>query len=238
MSHLELHRPGRRPRPLARLLASALVLGAGAAVAQPPPPISKGCHPPPPKADRADASGFYTADLTGKPLEPGGSRKTLGTNDTESPELQTLKRLVERRTPFTLHTNEGDVEGTLHQVVDRGTDTFCKCHWQVSVSPASLGCIARARIGNFDLDGLQVVADYRDDLGGTVRPKFATRTEDGLSFDFVFEPSKLLCAGMTSRWLLLDTEWEGEVAAVGLFQAIGPQGEEGQAIPAFAPVMK
>lgn len=241
MPALDHHRHGPRPA-LAFMLASALALAASATVAQPPPPISKGCHPVPPKADAAadadagEASGFDTADLTGKPLAPGGARKTLGTNDTESPELQTLKKLLDQRTRFTLQTDQGPVDGELHQVVTRGTDRFCKCHLQVSIAETSPGCVARARVGNFDLGSEQLVADFRDDMNGVVPPKLATRTADGLNIDFVFDARKLLCAGMTSRWMVLNTGWEEEIGPAGVFQAIGPQGEEGPPVPAFAPV--
>src|SRR6478752_9808049 len=112
MSHRDLQRHGLRPSPFACVLVAALLPVAGTTVAQPPPPISGGCHPVPPKAKAAEAAGaagVLSAALTGKLLRPGGSRRTLGTSDDISTELQAEGHLAETTSEFTLDTAQGPV---------------------------------------------------------------------------------------------------------------------------------
>jgi len=157
-----------------------------------------------PSGEAAFVDDFGLADdtiaplLTGTPLTPGQTLPTDGTTRKLSPELS--KELVlQQSRPFSFIDSDGPVAGTLAEKVYNGTDDKCKNQLQVTVSQ---GCVSKLRIGKF-IHPLSIVADFRLDQNGNVPSDFASRSADGKVFQFHLDTP--VCAGMSSRWLLLNT---------------------------------
>lgn len=199
------------PRPTSLRAAQtmlALLTGAALHAQAGPGPLDNKCNENPPAFGPSGELPFVdhlgVADdtiapmLTGTPLEPGQTLPTNGTTRKLSPELS--KELVlQLKRPFSFIDGSGVVAGTLNEKVYNGTDDKCKNQFQVSVSQ---GCVARLRIRKF-IHPLDIVADFRLDQNGSVPSDFASRSLDGKVFQFHLDGP--VCAGMSSRWLLLNT---------------------------------
>jgi hypothetical protein len=184
---------------------------------------------PPPSQDVPP--GAISAGLTGIPLEPGTAVETEGTNDDESTELGdlVLRTYVE---PFGFSTAAGPVTGTVIQRIKRGGDDHCKVEWTIVVNGDAKGCVSGLRIDNFRYPvGVDIVADFRDDIDGDRAPKLASRSPDGTKFRFRLPR---VCANQVSRPLLLNTLID-KMARKGSVQLQGPAGELSPPIPTYVP---
>jgi hypothetical protein len=189
-----------------------------------------------------EAEGSVHAQQTGTPLLPGYRCKTQGTNKDESPELDGVPVVKDdsgtfsftEPDPLGLNPEDITVSGTYQQlIVKSDSDATLKQHTRFKLTS---GCIARIRIHQYD-HPLPIVADYRDDLKGMVRSDFASRSLDGLSFEFHLK--RPVCAGETSRWLLLNTSIL-QVKKVNALELITPSGNSSPQllpirVPASAP---
>lgn len=223
------------PAPTAAGLALTFALAAAPAWAtmEPQGPNETVCPNPALTAFDHESAGQVWPALTGTPLPPGGSVLTLGTNPSESPELSDeVLRSFSR--PFSFDTAQGVVSGTVLQLIKRGTDQRCKAEWQITVTPASLGCVTAVRIEGFlhPLDK-PLVADYRDDLAGDINPDRAYRSAgDGSKLRFRLPGG--VCAGKTSRPLLLNTSIN-KMVRKGSLQLQGPAGELSPPVSTYVP---
>ena len=82
---------------------------------------------------------------------------------------------------------------------------------------------------------LKLVADYRDDLGGRIPSKVASRSTDGSQI--IFDLASPVCAGQDSRWLLLNTSVD-EVSPLNVLQFVSPEGQVSQPLPVHIPLLK
>jgi hypothetical protein len=174
------------------------------------------------------------AELTGTLLLPGQTVPTDGTNKNESPELRG-KTALQSTLAFQFTTSGGTVSGTYSERHDTGKqDRHCKSHLRVSVDQ---GCISRLRFHNY-VHPLDIVADFRDDLPrnpppGLIPSDFASRSSDGLTFEFHLATH--VCAGQTSRWLLLNTSINALQIVNGL-ELFAPNGQSSALLPVHVPI--
>lgn len=152
--------------------------------------------------------GGYGGDVTGDPLDPGETQATLGTNKVESPELKPKLIVVKQSTSFSFTTTSGPVTGVFEERVDSGKDCNCKSHVRIRVTA---GCVGKVVIRRYVHPiHKPIVADWRDDQGKSfyIPSDKASRStvavDQASTFTFSFLPP-FVCAGQTSRWLLLNT---------------------------------
>lgn len=189
------------------------------------------CNEPPPTFDGTlSVAGDLEALVTGKWLKPGSTLATRGTNSRESPELGGPK-LLSTSQSFEFKDQKGLISGKYSEMIVQGTDKKCKCHLRVQIRE---GCVSRVVISKY-VHPLKLVADYRDDLGGRVPSKVASRSQDGTQISF--DLSTPVCAGQDSRWLLLNTSVE-EVAPLSVLQFVSPEGQLSQPLPVHVPLVK
>lgn len=182
------------------------------------------CNEPPPSPPVGDA-----AQITGQWLEAGDKLRTRGTGVAESPELNGWV-VFERSRPFVFEAAEGMVRGSYSERVIQGTDQRCKCELRIHVEQ---GCVAKVQVHSFIHPG-RIVADYRNDQpGGGIASQTASRSPDGSLFTFALKAS--VCAGRSSRWLLLNTDVDmlERVAALGM---VAPGGQSSALQPLFVPM--
>jgi hypothetical protein len=125
---------------------------------------------------------------------------------------------------FSMSTSNGEVSGHYLEKIVGGTDGFCKCQLRIVMDKGCLSGLAVHQIQH----PLKLVADYRRDLGGQVPSKSAWRSDDGSVVGFKL--ARALCAGESSRWLMLNTSVESVdlgdalelVAADGLSSTLLP----------------
>lgn len=169
----------------------------------------------------------FVADLTGIPLLPGQTVPTDGTNSIESPELHG-KLAFQLTGKFNFHSASGTVKGGYSERNYSGAHKRCKQHLQIKVTQ---GCVRRVLIHNY-VHPLDIVADFRDDIAGDVQSDVASRSGDGLVFEFhLFEP---VCAGQTSRWLLLNTS-VNTLTKSNQLELISDDGESSGLLPIHVP---
>lgn len=195
------------------------------------------CNEPPPTLDGAsafDAQEVLDAELatlvTGKALKPGATVPTNGTNSRESPELGGPK-LLSTSQSFEFQDAKGLISGKYSEMIVQGTDKKCKCHLRIQIRQ---GCVSRVMISKY-VHPLKLVADYRDDLGGRIPSKIASRSQDGTQINF--DLATPVCAGQDSRWLLLNTS-VSEVAPLSVLQFVSPEGQLSQPLPVHVPLIK
>ncbi|HEV8689186.1 MAG TPA: hypothetical protein VGQ91_02735 [Ideonella sp.] len=216
-------------RPLAWALTASLSLGAPlAGLASERPLQTQKCNDPPPAfvAEGEGGEGAIQPAVTGKWLKPGTTRKTLGTDIAHSPELDGFVVFTKTRN-FSFDAGQGmdaetAVAGTYTETIVQGTDKFCKCHLQIAVAT---GCVSKLAVHHY-IHPLKLVADWRTDLGGMIRSKTASRTLEAPPDDstiVTFNLANKVCAGQTSKWLLLNTS-VNEVEELGTLQFIAPNG--------------
>lgn len=164
------------------------------------------------------APGMGGDAVSGKPLKPGQTRRTRGTDTLLSPELVGLT-VYDQAQGFSFVAQGGTVSGSYEEaIVASDTDGTCKQHTKLTLVS---GCIAKLRFHTYQHPTKPIVADYRKDLPGQVPSDFATRSFDGLSFEFhLKEP---VCAPKTTRWLLLNTSINRMTSAAAL-QLVTPEG--------------
>lgn len=193
-----------RPRPDIAVAALAMVLCQAANAKH----AETVC--PPPAMSHADSEAVATG-LTGTPLPVNGKVPTRGTNPYESPEL--FSDLVVDSQTFNFQTPQGIVKGRVLQRVRQGADHHCKCEWEVTVAPDSAPgvCVTELQIAGVQTHGLEIVADYRDDVPNVpppapIRPLSALRPAEGF-FKFQFAKSGMpgVCPGQRSYPVLLNT---------------------------------
>lgn len=183
----------------ATLAALSLAAPAWAAAGDVDPSQTQVCNEPPPLS--AAAGGGVDAQVTGKALKPGTTRRTNGTDLVLSPELDGWVLFSADR-PFSFIAGGGVVSGTYGEILVRGADKRCKSHLQVR--PAN-GCVSKLVVQGYHHPlNMKLVADYRTDQGGTVASRRASRSA-GAGSTITFELKTPVCAGNTSRWLLLNT---------------------------------
>jgi hypothetical protein len=211
---------------------AAVVLAAGPARADDNEPLqTQKCNEPPPAFGSVPAlEGEIDPLVTGLWLKPGTTRVTAGTNARESPELEG-PRLFSTSQTFEFKTDKGMVSGKYLEMISQGTDKKCKCHLRVQVRE---GCISRLVIHKY-VHPLKLVADYRDDLGGRISSKSASRSTDGTMISFDLRTP--VCAGQDTRWLLLNTSVE-EVAPLSVLQFVSPEGQTSQPLPFHVPLLQ
>jgi hypothetical protein len=164
--------------------------------------------------------------LTGIPLEPGQTVPTNGTDKVESPELAG-KVAITGGGSFSF----AGITGTYEEfILASHSDGTCKHHTQVKVV-SGLGCITRVRFHQY-FHPLDIVADYRTDKPGKVRSKTASRTEDGLTFEFQLKTK--LCAGQSTRWLLLNTSIR-HMQTLSALELVADDGSLSSPLPVHVP---
>ncbi|MFO1340088.1 MAG: hypothetical protein U1F53_17985 [Burkholderiaceae bacterium] len=190
----------RRRTPSAVALCALAWLGlASAHAAQ---PDGDPCNPNrfAPFGNEHDAPGMAPDTLTGKPLKPGQSLRTRGTGVGASPELagETVYDVVQ---DFAFPQPNPTVTGSYEEaIVASDTDAKrCKQHVRLKMTA---GCIDRVRFYQYQ-HPKPIVANYRRDLPGQVASDWASRSDDGLVFEFHLKTP--VCAPHTTRWLLLNT---------------------------------
>jgi hypothetical protein len=216
-------------------MAVPCVLLAGPVRAQGNGPLqTQKCNEPPPTFDGATAFESLEGDLatlvTGKALKPGTTVPTNGTNSRESPELGGPK-LLSTSQSFEFKDPKGLISGKYTEMIVQGTDKKCKCHLRIQIRE---GCVSRVMISKY-VHPLKLVADYRDDLGGRIPSKVASRSTDGTQISF--DLAAPVCAGQDSRWLLLNTSVD-EVAPLSVLQFVSPEGQLSQPLPVHVPLIK
>lgn len=190
---------------------------------------TQNCNDPPPAFDSTPtAEGDLATVITGKWLKPGTTRTTDGTNSRESPELGGPKIFSTSQT-FEFKDPKGLISGKYTEMIVQGTDKKCKCHLRIQVQQ---GCISRLLINKY-VHPLKLVADYRDDLGGRIASKTASRSTDGTTISFDLRTP--VCAGQDTRWLLLNTSID-EVAPLNVLQFVSPEGQLSQPLPFHVPL--
>jgi hypothetical protein len=168
--------------------------------------------------------------VSGTPLDPGETWPTNGTDTSDSPELiGTLE--FELTGKFKFMSAGGLVQGSYIERNYNGADNRCKQHLRFKVKQ---GCVVKVRFNKYahPLDQ-PLVADYRKDWPGMVASATASRSPvKGLTIDFVME--RPVCAGETSRWLLLNTSIQTLVPVKGV-QFIAPTEEVSPLRPIHVP---
>jgi len=218
-------------RTKAWLMALPWMLAAGSGWADDNGPLqTQTCNDPPPAFDSLSPLGENDALVTGKWLKPGTTRLTEGTNPRESPELGGTK-IFSTSQSFEFKDPKGLITGKYSEMIVAGTDKKCKCHLRVQIRE---GCVSRVMISKY-VHPLKLVADYRDDLGGRIPSKTASRSTDGSQI--IFDLATPVCAGQDSRWLLLNTSIE-EVAPLNVLQFVSPEGQVSQPLPVHIPLVK
>jgi hypothetical protein len=179
----------------------------------------------------SEAAGRMHAELTGTPLEPGHTVLTEGTNASESPELNGLTEFTLNDTFSIELAGGGLVKGSYAEMNKTGTDTYCKQHLKVKVKQ---GCVAKVRFRKYThpLDR-DIVADYRDDLSGLRASDTASRSNSGTVIEFHLATP--VCAGETTRWLLLNTSINTMTKVNGL-EFVAPTGERSKLRPVHVPL--
>jgi len=212
-------------------LALPWLLAASASWANDNGPLqTQKCNDPPPAFNDFSILGENEVLVTGKWLKPGTTRLTEGTNSRESPELGGTK-IFSTSQSFEFKDPKGPITGKYSEMIVAGTDKKCKCHLRVQLRE---GCVSRVMISKY-VHPLKLVADYRDDLGGRIPSKVASRSTDGSQI--IFDLASPVCAGQDSRWLLLNTSVE-EVAPLSVLQFVSPEGEVSQPLPFHIPLLK
>lgn len=218
--------------PTVRLLALSAALGLSSACAAAQGPEADKCN---------ENQGLQAMDLdldlgpidpavSGTPLDPGETWPTPGTDTTDSPELiGTLEFELTGR--FKFMSAGGLVQGSYIERNYNGADNRCKQHLRFKVKQ---GCVIKVRFNKYahPLDQ-PLVADYRKDWPGMVASATASRSPvKGLTIDFLME--RPVCAGETSRWLLLNTSIQTLVPVKGV-QFIAPTEESSPLRPIHVP---
>lgn len=213
-------------------MALTWMLACGSGWAEENGPLqTQNCNDPPPAFDSTTtAEGDLATLVTGKWLKPGTTRATDGTNSRESPELGGPKIFSTSQT-FEFKDPKGLISGKYSEMIVQGTDKKCKCHLRVQIRE---GCVSRVMISKY-VHPLKLVADYRDDLGGRIPSKSASRSTDGTTINF--DLATPVCAGQDSRWLLLNTSID-EVAPLNVLQFVSPEGQLSQPLPVHVPLVK
>lgn len=192
------------------------------------------CNEPPPTLDGASAFEDLDRELailvTGKALKPGATVATNGTNSRESPELGGTK-IFSTSQSFEFKDPKGLISGKYSEMIVAGTDKKCKCHLRIQIRE---GCVSRVMISKY-IHPLKLVADYRDDLGGRIPSKVASRSQDGTQINF--DLTTPVCAGQDTRWLLLNTSVDA-VAPLSVLQFVSPEGQLSQPLPVHVPLVK
>lgn len=222
-----------RPMPaaasaVALAVAAALLLATAAHAGGVDPLQTQTCNEPPPLL-LGVAPGGIQAQVTGKPLKPGGTVKTRGTNPTESPELDGFE-LFSQTSAFEFSTDLGTVAGWLTETLVQGADERCKPHLRLQVQQ---GCVSQVRLEGV-VHKRKLVADHRDDLPGQVPSRSASRSPDGSVITFTLKAP--LCAGQASRWLLLNTD-VGAVERLPALRLVAPNGQASALQPFFVPLV-
>jgi hypothetical protein len=166
------------------------------------PEQTQKCNDPPPALTaRAGQANGAEALISGLWLKPGATRTTAGTDTQMTPEADGETVFSSTRV-FSISTSNGEVSGRYLEKIVGGIDGFCKCQLRIVVDKGCLSGLAIHQI----LHPLKLVADYRRDLGGQVPSKSAWRSDDGSIVGFKL--ARALCAGESSRWLMLNTSVE------------------------------
>lgn len=197
-----------RRHPIPTLLACAGCAFASAAVASEQPLQTQRCNDPPPAfgVQQVDASGdAWITQPSGKWLHPGMTLRTKGTDVANSPELDGWVVFTRDPMPFSFDTTDGLVAGVYREVIVQGADKRCKSHVRVEVQA---GCINKLTVHDY-LHPQKLVANYRRDLGsfGDIPSRSATRSGEDIDgrTTVTFNLPAKVCAGQSSRWLLLNT---------------------------------
>lgn len=213
--------PLRPPALLAALGLPILVLAAPASARAADgltddPTQTQTCNEPP---ALSAAAGRFQAQVTGKALKPGTTRRTNGTDLVLSPELDGWVLFTADRS-FSFIAGGGVVSGTYGEILVRGADKRCKSHLQVRPNN---GCISKLVLEGYHHPlNMKLVADYRTDQGGVVASRRASRSA-GAGTTVTFELKTPVCAGNTSRWLLLNTSVK-EVEPLATLVFVAPDG--------------
>lgn len=188
------------------------------------PEETQKCNDPPPALTaRASQASRADALISGLWLKPGTTRTTAGTDTQMTPESDGPTVFSATRA-FSMSTSNGEVSGRYLEKIVGGTDGFCKCQLRIVMDKGCLSGLAIHQIQH----PLKLVADYRRDLAGQVPSKSAWRSDDGTVVGFRL--ARALCAGESSRWLMLNTSVESVdlgntlelVAADGLSSTLLP----------------
>lgn len=218
---------------IAMALPGVLIAGIAQATGNGPLQTQR-CNEPPPAFNGTTSfesiAGDLEAQVTGKWLKPGTTRLTEGTNSRESPELAGPK-IFSTSQSFEFKDPKGLISGKYSEMIVAGTDKKCKCHLRVLIRE---GCVSRVMISKY-VHPLKLVADYRDDLGGRIPSKTASRSTDGSQI--IFDLATPVCAGQDSRWLLLNTSID-EVAPLNVLQFVSPEGQVSQPLPVHVPLLQ
>lgn len=187
------------------LTACAAWAATAAAMASEQPLQTQRCNDPPPAFDTLPAGGIHVAKPSGKWLKPGTTRQTNGTNSVDSPELDGWVLLNEPRA-FSFVAGGNAVAGIYTEAIVRGTDKRCKSHVKVDVQT---GCVTRLVLHGYK-HPKKLVANYRRDLGSMSDTPSESATRSAADIDgntsITFTLADKVCAGQTSRWLLLNTD--------------------------------
>jgi hypothetical protein len=170
-----------------------------------------------------------SANLTGIPLLPGNTVPTNGTNLSESPGLAGPLEF-KLKGKFTFDDNGSSVQGSYREENRTGPDRYCKQQFAMTLSK---GCVSEVRVHKY-VHPLDIVADFRDDLPGQIAPDTASRSVDGTVFKFHL--SRPVCAGETTRWLVLNTSIKDLTLMNGL-EFIAPSGDHSKLHPIHVPVV-
>jgi hypothetical protein len=225
--------PSLRLKPLPALaFAAVLAAPAGACAGgqrADDPTQTQTCNEPPPLSA---AGGGFQAQVSGRALKPGTTRRTNGTDLVSSPELDGWVLFSADR-PFSFLAGGGVVSGTYGEVLVRGADKRCKSHLQVR---PDMGCVSKLVVQGYHHPiTLKLVADHRSDLGGTVASRHASRSAGaGTTITFVLKTP--VCAGETSRWLLLNTSVK-EVEPLAALVFVAPNEVASEPYTFHVPVM-
>jgi hypothetical protein len=213
---------------LSILLAASA--GARAADGQANDPVqTQTCNEPP---ALSAVGGRFQAQVTGKALKPGTTRRTNGTDLVLSPELDGWVLFSADR-PFSFIAGGGVVSGTYGEILVRGADKRCKSHLQVR---PQAGCVSKLVLQGYHHPlNMKLVADYRSDQGGTVASRRASRSA-GAGSTITFELKTPVCAGGTSRWLLLNTSVK-EVEPLATLVFVAPDDAASEPHPFHVPVV-
>lgn len=179
----------------------------------------------------AAIAGPMGVDLTGIPLLPGHTVPTAGTNPSESPELAGPLEF-QLTGKFKFMAAGGLVQGSYAEQNYTGTDKRCKQHLKLKVKS---GCVEKVRFHQyFHPLALDLVADFRDDLTGQIPSNTASRsTGDGSIIEFHLATP--VCAGLNTRWLLLNTGIDTMMLVKGL-EFVAPTGEHSKLKPVHVPL--
>lgn len=193
------------------------------------PTQTQTCNEPP---ALSAAGGSFQAQVTGKALKPGTTRRTNGTDLVLSPELDGWVLFSDDR-PFSFVAGGGVVSGTYGEILVRGADKRCKSHLQVR---PQVGCVSKLVFEGYHHPlNMKLVADYRTDQGGTVASRRASRSA-GAGSTITFELKTPVCAGGTSRWLLLNTSVK-EVEPLATLVFVAPDDSASEPHTFHAPVV-